>query len=204
MLATVRGVMEYFHQQLKEIRTDLSSEQVYNVMGMILMNGHTDQSSELFNQQTFEGLVNYASEKGMSRVSFWALNRDRSCPKGRPTGWVASFCSSIDQRPYEFSQIISKFSPSDDHHHHTDSPTTNNPHHHDTTVTTNAPVTLPDDKVDCKHAHEQYFPFKGDCHKYIRCYGGVAHLEVCPSGTIYDIQLRICNWQQDVNRPECK
>lgn len=111
MSQSVINVMEQVHQQIKALRKDLTSDAaVYANTGMILMNGHTDQPSELFTQQSFEQLVNYAKSKGLGRVSYWALNRDRPCPTGgKALGWVAGICSSIAQEPYAFSKIIAKF-----------------------------------------------------------------------------------------------
>lgn len=212
MTAAVTSVMESFHSQLVELLPNLGAEEIYARTGMILMNGRTDQSSELFTQQVFEEMVQYASGHGLARVSFWALNRDRSCPTDRQTGWVASFCSSVKQEPYEFSRIISKFHPGHYDPSHTKAPKPTNPTTVKPTVeptvgpTPTVPnvVTLPDGTVDCKHPNgQQYFPYPGDCHKYIRCYDGVAHVETCEPGTIYDIVLHLCNWEQEVHRPEC-
>ena len=109
MVNSVISVMEAFHRQLKSIHTEWSDRQTYEHIGMILMNGHTDQPSELFTQQTFEELIQYALTHGLSRVSFWAMNRDRPCPPNRQHGWAAIFCSCVEQKPYDFSRILSKF-----------------------------------------------------------------------------------------------
>jgi len=229
MAESVIQVMEMVHNQLKTLRTDLNTEQVYAHTGMILMNGHTDQATELYTQDTFAKLVDYANQKKLGRVSYWALNRDRPCPEGKTLGWAAGICSSIAQQPWEFTKIIARFNPGsvpvDTHTQappHTEAHTpathieahtqahteTHTVAHHTEAHTqapshTQAPVIIP---VDCslEHTHEQYYPFNGDCHKYIRCFGGQAHTETCPAGLLYDLTLHICNWEADVNRPECK
>lgn len=76
-------------------------------MGIILMNGHTDQPSELFTQATFQRLVQYAREKNVARYQFWSVNRDRQCT--RPTGWVDGKCSSVTQKPYDFTKIAAQY-----------------------------------------------------------------------------------------------
>lgn len=147
---------------------------------------------------------------------------DRPCPEGKTLGWAAGICSSIPQQPWEFTKIIAKFDPSNGNPNHqtdaprttpTDTPTVTTAHSSNTntespvtTTTTQAPVTVsPPSKVDCKNTHgEQYFPYANDCHKYIRCYGGQSHEETCPAGLIYDLKLHVCNWEKDVDRPECK
>lgn len=76
MAADVEKVMEMVHEQLKTLRTDLKTdEQVYAATGMILMNGHTDQASELFTLDTFNRLLEYAQTKKLGRLSYWSLNR---------------------------------------------------------------------------------------------------------------------------------
>ena len=100
--------MELAHKQLKELRPDLNDRQVYEATGLILMNGHTDQAFELYTVDVFERLVQYANEKVLGRVSFWALNRDRPCGDIK-TGWVSGLCSSLTQKPYDFCRALAKF-----------------------------------------------------------------------------------------------
>ena len=110
MASNVIEVMEKVHAQLKTLRTDLhSSDAVYSHTGMILMNGHTDQPSELFTVDTFSKLEEYARSKKLGRLSYWSLNRDRPCPAGKVLGWAAGMCSSISQKPYDFTKVIAKF-----------------------------------------------------------------------------------------------
>jgi chitinase len=107
MAADVQKVMEDAHAQLVALRPDLSSDQVYGRTGLILMNGHTDQPSELFTQDTFTTLLGYATAHHLARMSFWSLNRDRVCTGN--VGWVDGKCSSVSQQPYDFAKIIARF-----------------------------------------------------------------------------------------------
>ena len=100
--------MELAHQQIKKLRTDLNDAQAYAATGLILMNGHTDQPSELYTIETFKKLVDYANQKKLGRVSYWALNRDRSCGNMH-VGWVNGACSSVDQQPWQFTKVLSNF-----------------------------------------------------------------------------------------------
>ena len=76
MASDVEHVMEMVHEQLKALRTDLTTDEaVYAHTGMILMNGHTDQPSELFTLDTFSKLLEYAQTKKLGRLSYWSLNR---------------------------------------------------------------------------------------------------------------------------------
>ncbi|HEY7198965.1 MAG TPA: carbohydrate binding domain-containing protein [Candidatus Dormibacteraeota bacterium] len=101
-------VAEDFHQQLRTLLPGLTDAQAYAESGLTLMNGHTDQPSELFTQATFQSLEGYAAQHGLALLSFWALNRDRQC--NPDTGaWVVGNCSSIAQQPYDFTKIILRF-----------------------------------------------------------------------------------------------
>lgn len=113
MADDVIAVMEKVHVQLKTLRTDLHSDaQVYSHTGMILMNGHTDQPSEIFTVDTFQHLLQYAKSKNLGRLSYWSLNRDRPCPPGKVLGWAAGICSSLPNPAWEFTKVIAKFDPS--------------------------------------------------------------------------------------------
>ena len=98
--------MEDVHNQLKTL-TKLGDAEVYAKTGLILMNGHTDQPSELYTVDTFRHLIDYANQKKLGRVSYWALNRDRECTK--PAGWVSGTCSSVKQSPWEFTKTLANF-----------------------------------------------------------------------------------------------
>lgn len=107
MAADVVKVMDDAHVQLTALLPGLSSDEVYALTGMTLMNGHTDQPSELFTQDTFTTLLGYATDHHLARLAFWSLNRDRVCTG--TTGWVDGKCSSVDQQPYDFARIIARF-----------------------------------------------------------------------------------------------
>ncbi|MEC3981412.1 glycoside hydrolase family 18 protein [Amycolatopsis sp. H20-H5] len=107
MADDVKKVMESVHGQLKTLRPDLDDAGVYAHTGLILMNGHTDQPSELFTQETFRALLGYVQAHRLGRFSFWALNRDRVCTV--PTGWADGKCSSVSQQPYDFSKIVAQY-----------------------------------------------------------------------------------------------
>ncbi len=74
-----------------------------------LMNGHTDQPSELYTQSTFEDLLGYAQGKHAAALSSWDLNRDRACDPGVPHNWADGACSSVDQGTWDFTKIITQY-----------------------------------------------------------------------------------------------
>ena len=76
----------------------------YAHMGISGMNGLSDQQ-EVTSPAAWTQIRDYASSKGLSRLAFWAINRDRPCPGGG----VVSNCSGIDQANWEFTQITAGF-----------------------------------------------------------------------------------------------
>ena len=78
-------------------------------LGLQIMNGHTDQPSELFTQSTFQTLLGYARSKHVGWFSYWSLNRDRACDPSVPHNWADGACSSVSQQPYDFSKIVAQY-----------------------------------------------------------------------------------------------
>ncbi|MFC1429141.1 carbohydrate binding domain-containing protein [Streptacidiphilus sp. N1-3] len=74
-----------------------------------LMNGHTDQGSELFTQSTFNDLLAFVKSNHAAAFSYWAVNRDRACDPSVVHNWADGTCSSVTQNPYDFTKIITQF-----------------------------------------------------------------------------------------------
>ncbi|MEV6867597.1 chitinase, partial [Streptosporangium subroseum] len=73
-------------------------------MGISGMNGLSDQQ-ELTSPATWTQITNWAKSKGLTRLAYWAVNRDRSCPGGD----ASSECSGISQGTWEFTKITAGF-----------------------------------------------------------------------------------------------
>ncbi|HEV7898268.1 MAG TPA: chitinase, partial [Planosporangium sp.] len=108
MADSVRGVTDQAAAQLKTLY-GWDDATAYAHLGLQLMNGHTDQPSELFAQDTFRTLLSYARAKHVGWFSYWSLNRDRACDPSVPHGWADGSCSSVSQQPYEFSAIVASY-----------------------------------------------------------------------------------------------
>eukprot|EP00475_Leptophrys_vorax_P009058 TRINITY_DN1594_c0_g1_i1.p1 TRINITY_DN1594_c0_g1~~TRINITY_DN1594_c0_g1_i1.p1 ORF type:complete len:320 (-),score=91.37 TRINITY_DN1594_c0_g1_i1:46-1005(-) len=107
MAKDVEAIMETAHKQISSLRSDLaSSSEVYEHLGMILMNGHTDSKSEGFDLNSFKTLVGYAQKNKLGRVSFWVMNRDFQCSSTQ-SGWTRDDCSGVAQGQFDFTKIIS-------------------------------------------------------------------------------------------------
>ncbi|MCW2642684.1 MAG: putative carbohydrate binding protein [Dactylosporangium sp.] len=108
MADSVRSVTDQAAAQLKTLY-GWDDATAYAHLGLQLMNGHTDQPSELFTQDTFRTLLAYARGKHVGWFSYWSLNRDRACDPSVPHGWADGSCSSVPQQPYEFSKIVASY-----------------------------------------------------------------------------------------------
>jgi hypothetical protein len=108
MAASVQSITDQAAAQLASLY-GWSSATAYAHLGLQLMNGHTDQPSELFTQDTFRTLLSYARSKHVGWFSYWSLNRDRACDPSVPHNWAEGYCSSVSQTPYEFSKIVAQY-----------------------------------------------------------------------------------------------
>ncbi len=78
--------------------------QAYSHVGISGMNGLSDQQ-ELTSVDTWTRIRDYAKSKGLSRFTFWSVNRDRGCAGGG----VVSDCSGIAQSDWAFTKISAGF-----------------------------------------------------------------------------------------------
>ncbi|WP_182883847.1 carbohydrate-binding protein [Microbispora sp. H10949] len=81
-----------------------SDAQAYAHMGISGMNGLSDQQ-ELTSVSTWTQIRDYAKSKGLGRLAFWSVNRDRGCPGGG----VVSNCSGIAQSDWDFTRVTAGF-----------------------------------------------------------------------------------------------
>jgi hypothetical protein len=107
-VAADETVAEDVHAQLKSL-FGWDDPTAYAHTSMQLMNGHTDQPSELFTQDTFTALLGYAQQHHLAQFSYWSLNRDRACDPSVPHNWADGTCSSVDQQPYDFTKIVAGY-----------------------------------------------------------------------------------------------
>ncbi|WP_329084593.1 ricin-type beta-trefoil lectin domain protein [Streptosporangium sp. NBC_01469] len=78
--------------------------QAYARMGISGMNGLSDQQ-ELTTVAAWTQIRDWAKSKGLTRLAYWAVNRDRPCPGGD----AGSECSGISQPNWEFTRITAGF-----------------------------------------------------------------------------------------------
>ncbi|NGN65249.1 chitinase [Streptomyces sp. A7024] len=81
-----------------------SDAEAYAHMGISGMNGLSDQQ-ETTSPETWTKIRDWAKSKGLTRLAYWSVNRDRPCPGGG----VTSNCSGIAQQEWEFTKITAGF-----------------------------------------------------------------------------------------------
>lgn len=81
-----------------------SDAQAYQHMGISGMNGLSDQQ-ELTSVGTWTQIRDWAKARGLARLAFWSVNRDRGCAGGG----VVSNCSGIAQNNWDFTRITAGF-----------------------------------------------------------------------------------------------
>ena len=110
-----------------------TSAQAYAHEGFSGMNGRTD-SAEYFYQSDFQTVLAFAESSGLSRYTFWSVNRDRECNPVN-NGVTSSDCSSVTQNPWDFTAYTVAFA----NHTSATSPPTPTP----TPTTSAAPTPTP-------------------------------------------------------------
>ncbi|MFC4855224.1 cellulose binding domain-containing protein [Actinophytocola glycyrrhizae] len=78
--------------------------QAYAHMGISGMNGLSDQQ-EMTSLATWTQIRDWAKNRGLGRLAFWSVNRDRPCPGGG----VVSNCSGIAQNNWDFTRVTAGF-----------------------------------------------------------------------------------------------
>ncbi len=85
-----------------------STAQAYAHEGFSGMNGRSD-TGEIFTQSDFQTVLSFAQNNGMSRFTFWSVNRDRECNPPDNNGNTSSECSSVTQNPWDFTAFTVAF-----------------------------------------------------------------------------------------------
>jgi hypothetical protein len=83
-----------------------SAAQAYQHIGISSMNGVTDETDEAVTVADFQTMVSFAQANHLARLTFWAVNRDRSCTGGST---ISDSCSGIAQTPYAFTSLVAGY-----------------------------------------------------------------------------------------------
>jgi chitinase len=85
-----------------------TSAQAYAHEGFSGMNGRTG-TGEYFYQSDFQTVLSFAESVGMSRFTFWSVNRDRGCNPVDNNDVISSDCSGVAQNPWDFTAYTVAF-----------------------------------------------------------------------------------------------
>jgi chitinase len=99
--------LQDFHSQLMST-FGWSSAQAYAREGFSGMNGRTD-TGEYFYQSDFQTVLSFVQANGLSRFTFWSVNRDRQCNPPDNNGSTSSECSSVTQNSWDFTAYTVAF-----------------------------------------------------------------------------------------------
>lgn len=101
------SALEGFHSTLMTT-FGWSSATAYAHEGVSLMNGRSD-SGEYFLQSDFQAVLDYAKSHGLSRFTYWSVNRDRQCDPPDNNGQTSGTCSSVAQGAWDFTKYTANF-----------------------------------------------------------------------------------------------
>src|SRR5579872_509858 len=99
--------LEDFHTQLMNTFS-WDSTTAYQHEGVSQMNGRSD-TGEMFLQSDFQSVLTYATSHGLTRYTFWSLNRDRQCNPPDNNGTTSGSCSSVPQSDWDFTRFDTQF-----------------------------------------------------------------------------------------------
>ncbi|HEY5109669.1 MAG TPA: chitinase [Acidimicrobiales bacterium] len=105
MGATSVAAAEGLHADLMSV-SGMDSATAYAHMGISSMNGRTDEADETVSAADYRTMLAYAEAHHLARLTFWAVNRDRSCPSGTPAG---DTCSGIVQADGLFTTLTAGY-----------------------------------------------------------------------------------------------
>lgn len=81
-----------------------SDSTVWKSINLTAMIGVNDTQPETFTLQNAQELRAFADQKKAGALSFWSINRDKSCPNN--ANILSETCSGVTQSPYQFSTIL--------------------------------------------------------------------------------------------------
>lgn len=104
------------HGQLKDIYAQadqpLTDDLVWNRIGLTPMIGQNDIRGEVLGLDEAARLNAFAREQGVGRMSFWSLNRDRSCAgEDVEPGEASGLCSGVAQKPDDYTAALGEGYP---------------------------------------------------------------------------------------------
>jgi chitinase len=104
MAPVVIGSLNGVHYQLQTIIPGITSQQAWNMVGVIPMIGKNDDA-EIFSLADARTVAQFAVDNKLGLVSFWSIDRDQPCGAGREA------CNSVSTSNFEFTKIFAVVAP---------------------------------------------------------------------------------------------
>ena len=109
MLAAVESALEATHGQLSRLFASegvaADSAQVWEHEGATVQIGDAGIPDQAFTVSDAKGLVAFAGQVGLGRISMWSINQDQPCADGA-TGGYSTYCSGVTQAPLAFDDTF--------------------------------------------------------------------------------------------------
>ena len=111
MLTSAQSALNSAHAQLTSLYPRygirLRPQQIWQRLGATVMIGQNDMQGQNFTVGNARGLVNFANQMHLGRISMWSLNRDSQCGSSFPeNGLLSDTCSGTAQSSMQFSQVF--------------------------------------------------------------------------------------------------
>lgn len=86
---------------------DITPTEAWARIGVTPMLGRNDIVEEVFDLDEAVALTEFVQERGLARLSYWSLNRDRPCGSNEaPLQQPSNHCSHLDQDPSGFAAVF--------------------------------------------------------------------------------------------------
>lgn len=92
--------------QLRSLYPSRSAGQIWSMIGITPMMGVNADQQEIFTLRDAQAVLNFAEKQQIALLSFWNIQRDRSCTKGEV---APHHCSGVTQQPYQYDRAFAPF-----------------------------------------------------------------------------------------------
>jgi chitinase len=104
--AALAAAAEQLAAALRRAGDGRDASDVWPLLGATPMIGQNDVAGDRLTLDDAAALVALAHKRGLGRLAFWSLNRDRPCPPGTDTSRANSACSGLAQEPLAFTTLF--------------------------------------------------------------------------------------------------
>jgi chitinase len=104
---TPTGSADATAMQLQAMISGLTSDQAYRMVGVTPMIGKNDDN-ETFSLANAQTLIDYAKQKKLGLLAFWAIQRDEKCASLPPS---LDLCNGSSMATFDFAKIFAAVNP---------------------------------------------------------------------------------------------